>query len=69
MLEESFTELQLDVMNTYDLLKQIRRSISKLRVEEDSLSNKLERLMQLSETQMKITFEDEQERDNGDASV
>jgi hypothetical protein len=69
MLEESFTELQLDVMNTYDLLKQIRRSISKLRVEEDSLSNKLERLMQLSETQMKITFDDEQERDNGDASV
>jgi hypothetical protein len=69
MLEESFTELQLDIMNTYGLLKQIRRSISKLRVEEDSLSNKLERLMQLSETQMKITFEDEQERDNGDASV
>jgi hypothetical protein len=69
MLEESFTELQLDIMNTYSLLKQIRRSISKLRVEEDSLSNKLERLMQLSETQMKITFEDEQERDNGDASV
>ena len=29
----------------------------------------IERLMQLSETQMKITFEDEQERDNGDASV
>lgn len=69
MLEENFTELQLDIMNTYGLLKQIRRSISKLRVEEDSLSNKLERLMQLSETQMKITFEDEQERDNGDASV
>lgn len=69
MLEENFTELQLDIMNTYGLLKQIKRSISKLNVEKDSLSNKLERLMQLSETQMKITFEDEQERDNGDASV
>lgn len=69
MLEENFTELQLDIMNTYGLLKQIRRSISKLRVEEDSLSNKLERLMQLSETQIKINFENEEERDNGDASV
>jgi len=69
MLEENLTESQLEIMNTYNLLKKIRQSIYRLNVEEDSLSNKLERLLQLSETQMKINFENEEERDNGDASV
>ena len=69
MLEENLTESQLEIMNTYNLLKKIRQSIYRLNVEEDSLSNKLERLLRLSETQMKINFENEEERDNGDASV
>ena len=51
---ENLTE---QIKTTNDQLKQVRRAIMALKVEEDGLSNRLERLLTLSVNQTEIDFE------------
>jgi hypothetical protein len=49
--------LKEQIQATNDQLKQVRRAIRALKVEEDGLSNKLDRLLTLSVNQTEIDFE------------
>lgn len=59
--------LKEQLIQTSQELKLVRIEIRRLKVYEDSLCNRLERL--LIENQTEITFEDEQERDNGQPGI
>ena len=59
--------LKEQLILTNQEIKAVRKEIRKLKVIEDSLCNRLERL--LIENQTEINFEDEQERDNGQPGI
>lgn len=61
------TEHQQWILNTNQELKLVRKDIRRLKAIEDSLCNRLERL--LIENQTQINLKDEQERDNGEQGV
>jgi hypothetical protein len=59
--------MKQQLIETSAELKEVRRQIRRLKVIEDGLFNRMERL--LIENQTGITFEDDEERDNGQSSV